>query len=309
MANEIVDLQNPNEALKRIKTLNSGLGYGFDAIAMDYNFYIESTIGTGGKHPIYEWRDNVRYRFNSAELHLFLLLNHQAVISNHFGNMLQNNPKVFSGFINGNPHFERAEDEIMALYDSVIFHLSSSFDYLSMLVNFIFGANKNDKIKWIQLHRSCSDENNEMSKKGFAKEIISAHRSFIAGFNEYRTELIHRKSSASYANVTWELVSGKTSATFVCSDKLKKEFKKIVDKNDTYTIAYLTYKLIEESLLQTSKVLTSIRNEFASMTEIAENVRTGEAPAIFILDKTTGLPQSHSIGYWKKFDELFSNNE
>lgn len=272
---EIVDIENPQQTFEEIDKMYQLLTQGFMAFALDYSHYIESVfLQKGGeKHRIFELRDSVMYRFKSAKFHLLLLLRQRNLISRRFEEMLKENPRVFSGFIMGNPHFEFAQDEIMAIYDSIIFHLSSSFDYLSILINYNFGKQKENPLKWIQLAKSCRDEKNEYFSKSFAKKVDEVDRKFISKFNEYRTELIHRKNSESYASVIWKLPTGEVNARFICSPKLRKTFKNTIDEKRKNTIAYLSSELILESILVTGEILLAIKDEFRKNYTIAENIK------------------------------------
>lgn len=305
---EIIDLTNPQETFEQIDKMYQLLTQGFLAFAMDYNHYIESTFLHKGdeKHRIYELRDSVMYRFKSAKFHLLLLLRQRNLISIRFENMLKEDPRVFSGFFMGNPYFDRAQDEIMAIYDSIIFHLSSSFDYLSILINYNFGKQKENPLKWIQLARSCRDSKSEYFNKSFAEKIDEVDRNFISKFNEYRTELIHRKNSESYALVNWKLPTGEVNARFVCSPKLAKTFKNTIDKEGKNTIAFLSSELILKSILITGEVLLAIKDEFRKNYTIADNIKKG-APAIGYFDPKTKQIMSPGEEYWKGFETEIKN--
>lgn len=305
---EIVDLDDPQKNFEEIDSMYQLLTQGFMAFAMDYNHYIESAyLQEGGeKHRIYELRDSVMYRFKSAIFHLLLLLRQRNLISRKFEGMLKKNPRVFSGFVMGNPHFELAQDEIMAIYDSIIFHLSSAFDYLSLLINYNFGKQKENPLKWIQLAKSCRDSKNEYFSKSFARKIDEVDREFISNFNEYRTELIHRQNSESYAFVSWKTQSGEVNARFICSTKLNKTFKNTIDKEKKNTVAYLSSELIVKSILITGEVLLAIKDEFRKNYTIAENIKKG-APATGYFDPETEQLMSVGEGYWKSFEKEIKN--
>jgi len=261
---KITSIENPQEKFDEIDRLIKVVFNGFMATAMDYGYHINSTFvkAEEGKKSIYELRDNINYRLNSSKLHFYLLLSRKIQIEERFRGMLEKNPKVFNGFIMGNPHFEFAADEIMSIFDSVIFHLSSSFDYVAMLMQFVFGKNPESKLQWITLSKHCYSKTSEFSNRGFTENIKEVDRNFVSKFNDYRAELIHRKKSTSFTSITWELKSGRVKTQYECSEKIKSNLKKILEKEKDYCITYVTYLAIKETVLNIGKVLEGINKEF-----------------------------------------------
>tara|TARA_R110001606_G_scaffold398855_2_gene579277 strand:+ start:38 stop:967 length:930 start_codon:yes stop_codon:yes gene_type:complete len=301
----IVFIENPQEKFDEIEKLISIVFNGFMATAMDYGYHINSTFikTEEGKKSIYELRDNINYRLNSAKLHFYLMLSRQIEIERRFKGMLEKDPTVFNGFIMGNPHFEFAADEIMSIYDSVIFHLSSSFDYVAMLMQFVFGKNPESKLQWITLAKHSYSNTSEFSKRGFTENIKSVDRNFVSKFNDYRAELIHRKKSSSFTNLTWELKSGRVKTQYKCSDKIKSNFKKIIDKEKNYCVTYITYLAIRESVLNIGKVLEGINNEFRENYHPHSPIMSKGGFQIISMNPETKIAESPALSYWKKFME------
>ena len=302
---KIITIENPQEKIEEIDKLINVVFNGFMATAMDYGYHIKNAyVKTNeGEQSIYELRDNIRYRLNSAKLHFYLLLLRKIQIEERFKGMLDKNPKVFNGFIMGNPHFEIAADEIMSIYDSVIFHLSSSFDYVAMLMQFVFGKNPQSKLQWITLSKHCYSPTSEFSKRGFTENIKTVDRNFVSKFNDYRAELIHRKKSTSFTNVSWELISGKVKTEYQCSDKIKSNLKKILDREKDYSITYVTFLLIKETVLNIGTVLEGINKEFRESYNPHKPVISNDGFQIVSMNPKTNFVESPAISYWNKFME------
>lgn len=300
---KLIAIENPNEAIKEIDRLIKTIFNGFMAVAMDYGYYINNIQGSAetGKQNIYELRDNMRYRLDSSKLHFYLLLRCKFEIERRFEEMLKNDPKVFSGFGFGNPHFDFAADEMMGIYDSIIFHLSSSFDYLAMLIQFVFGNNPEKKLQWISLTKLCYSKESEFQNRIFKENIKAVDRDFVSKFNDYRAELIHRKKSTSYANVTWELNSGRVETNFVCSDKIKSSLKKIVDKDKDYCITYVSYEAIKQAILNIANVLEGINEEFRNNYNPHSPVMKTGGFQLLNMSEGSPFPESPSLDYWKDF--------
>jgi hypothetical protein len=58
---DVIDIVDSQQAFHITNLRIEALKDGFYALAMDYGFYIENTWG--GKHKIFDLRDNVLYRF------------------------------------------------------------------------------------------------------------------------------------------------------------------------------------------------------------------------------------------------------
>ncbi|MES3017494.1 MAG: hypothetical protein V4721_06940 [Bacteroidota bacterium] len=300
---EILSIDKPNEYLDEIEKLIEVVFNGFMAVAIDYGYHINNIFGqAGGTHTIYELRDNIHYRLNSAKLHFYLMLRRKIDIEHRFSKMLNQNPKVFDGFLMGNPHFEHASDEIMSIYDSSIFHLSSSFDYLAMLLQFVFGKNPQTHLQWITLAKHCYSDVSDFNRKKFKEHIKTVDRNFVSKFNDYRSELIHRKKSTSFANLSWKLLSGEVDINFRCSDKIKSAFKKTLPKNRNFCITYVTYVLIKQTVKNIALVLEGVKQEFAENYHPNVPVRSGEF-RIASFNPETKMIESPSGMYWDRFME------
>lgn len=310
MKEEIIYIDNPEESLDKIQKLISVVHEGFMALAMDYGYHINNVFGQtkDGKHEIYELRDNINYRIKSANLHFYLLLVRKLEIEQRFEKMLKEKPTVFNGFIMGNPHFEMASDEIMALYDSIVFHLSSCFDYLAMLTQFVFGKNPESKLNWITLVKHCHNSESEFAKRKFIQNIKTVDADFVSKFNDYRAELIHRKKSTSFANVSWQINSGKVITKFQCSEKIKANLKKIIDKDLNYCVSYASSEMIKQTLLKIACVLNGMYDEFRVNYHQHAPVINNGGFQIISIDAETKFASSPSLECWSKFMEYKNFN-
>jgi hypothetical protein len=299
---KVISIDDPNEKLQEIDQLIKTVFNGFLAVAMDYGYHINNVFGSSEKEKqkIYELRNNMNYRLRSSKLHFHLLLRRKIEIEYLFSEMLKNDPQVFNGFYIGNPHFEAAADEIMGMYDSIIFHLSSSFDYLAMLIQFIFGDNPQKKLQWITLAKLCYSKDSEYQNRIFKENIQNVDRDFVSKFNDYRAELIHRKKSTSYADVTWEIQSGKVDTHFVCSENIKTHLKKIINKDNDYCITFVSYEAIKQTVMNIANVLEGINDEFRTNYNPHSPVMNGGAQIISI-SEGSAFAESPSLSYWNEF--------
>lgn len=297
-------IRDPKKSFEEIDDLIRIVFNGFMAFALDYDYHIKNTFAQKGeaKYAIYELRNNINYRLNSAKHHFYLMLKTKIEIENRFAKMLKDDPKIFDGFVMGNPYFDSAADEIMGIYDSVIFHLSSSFDYLAMLLQFGFGENPQSNLQWISLAKHCYSDTSSFSKRKFSENVKKVDRDFVSKFNDYRAELIHRKKSTAYTHVSWKLMSNEVEITFRASERLKTSLKKVIEKNEDYCTTFVTYKLLKETIVNIGVVLEGVKREFKENYDPYNPIYDGGF-RVAVVNPDTKTTESPSSMYWEKFME------
>lgn len=294
-------IQNKNKAFAEIKDLVEILQLGFTAVGMDYGYHIENTFGSKGKHKIYDLRDNVDYRLESSILHYEYLLRHLHKIEGEFIKNLEDGN--FKGFFDKPPHIKRYEKELSAFVDSIIFHLSSIFDYLTLLIIYTCYHQKDKRFKWIQLNRSCNDKSNIFSEKKISTLITKCHNEYVAKLNEYRTDLIHYKSDLCSYLTTFKHENKPVKPIFKSAENLRKKFRKRIKSDDEFSIAYMADWLIKETIYISIELLLGIREEMESESKFHENIKKPGETFLVIFDPKTKTPKPLGTGYWEKLEE------
>ena len=82
-------------------------------------------------------------------------------------------------FIYKNPHFEFIEMEMSAVFDGIIFHLSSVFDYLSHITCYICKKDKSNTVYWTKLAKAARGKDNEIACLPITRVIDKLDREFI----------------------------------------------------------------------------------------------------------------------------------
>ena len=140
------DIDNPNEEFVKLTKRFELLHNRFIAISMDYKHYIDYKIND---YEVFKLRDNIIYRLSSARFHFQILLKYHNAVENRLKDFYVKNPKEFldRGFKLMNIQ-EQSIREIYSLFDSMIYHLCSIFDYLFRLINFAHGKTIVTNPKW-----------------------------------------------------------------------------------------------------------------------------------------------------------------
>ena len=298
---EIIDIENINKEFEKIRSRLRLLSDRFLAIAMDYKHYID---GSFKESKIYELRDSVQYRFFSAKFHVEMLLNHHLIIQNRLEESLKHDPhKITGDYFPFNPFFDIYQKEISSIFDSFIYHTVSVFDYISTLINYISGVNKEDTLMWTQLAKSIRDIKNNFSKKTFSETIDKIDKDFVGKLYDHRALIIHRKADISGYNVTLFLgTEEKIKARFLAGKNLIKSFSelKILSKEKNLTVNFVTFWILNKTIDKVTDIL------FALKKEIESNSRNVE-PFMYYLDPKTKKSMPVSVNYWH--ENLYLNDK
>jgi hypothetical protein len=298
---DIVDIDDINQEFEKINSRLKLLSDRFLAVAMDYKHYINSSFK---EDKIYELRDSVQYRFFSVRVHIELLMRQHLWINERLSRQLKKDPSTVTGnYFPINPYFDLYQKEVSSILDSVIYHISSIFDYISTLTNFISGVNKDDTMMWTQLAKSVRDKNNKFSQREFASTIDLTDREFVDKLYNHRALIIHRKADPSGYSVTISLgKSDKIKATFLTGKNLIKNFNELkkLSKEKHPTVKYTAFWLLNMTIDKITDIL------FALKREMETNPKTSK-PSLFYLHPETKKALPISIKYWH--EDLFKKDK
>lgn len=260
---ELLDKDDINQEFKKLDERFALLQNRFLAVAMDYNHYIENSWG---EKEIYKLRDEVSYRLFSAKFHIELLLRHHSFVKFQLEERFKKEPDFFSRqYLGPNPLFEHYQKQVSAIFDSTIFHMTSSFDYIATLCNYICGQNKQEKYKWTKLSKAVRDENNSFSKTKIVSTIDSVDREFAGKLYNHRSYVIH--SSSDQNRYFFSMVLGQNGVNFVprfiIGQNLTREFSELKSLNKTHdiTVVYAAFWTINKTLDKITDILFSLKKQ------------------------------------------------
>jgi hypothetical protein len=251
----ILDIQNLDASLNELNKKSQDIQKLLTGLSLSYvNNIVGSLIDEQNKIFLL-LRNNIIYRINSIIFHLNLLLEVQ---ESHI-NKLRKEP--FNSF-NRQILLTVGQEQQMSLFDSIIFHLSSLFDYFGNLVGFICSETNKLNLKWNSICKSCSDKKNNLSKSPVSEIIINLHRNFVDHFFNYRSELIHNKMFWGKAETSIDIMkAGSDSTIFVFApNKFISKFKHLKESsyNHKLTLRYVSFWIIDESLTSTISIIEAL---------------------------------------------------
>ncbi|WP_298506314.1 hypothetical protein [uncultured Maribacter sp.] len=298
----ILDVEDLSRCFERITTKIDILHEAFRAMTMDYSHHIENTLGKN--HHIIRLRENIDFRLVSSKFHLELLFRQYYIIEREIKEYAKKKPEViFKQIFPSHPLFDNYEKQITSIFDSIVFHLSSIFDYLSAIINYIIN-NKDESItKWSQLNNSCRQKT-EFNNKEVSKCVIEKHNSFVNKLYEHRTRLIHEKSDIHPSALKIELNSGKIDLRFFARKELTKKFSYLrkKTKDNRLTISFVSEWLIETTIDSIIDILRSISSDMKSVSRFPENIGMTEWTMLY-RNPETGIGEPVSDHMWREIEK------
>jgi hypothetical protein len=181
LAFEMNELQTKSKSFSR-----KIIGLGFD--------YQNKISGKPANDFFYEIRDSVSYRLSSCEYLFHLLNEHQVQDESDLTQNLsrQQRPGVTQIFGPGmSTVLAMASIERPCLFDSIIYHLTSTFDYMGGLTELICGGQGRNRLKWNSLTGKIRDSTSKHAASQVADTIIRGHNDFVNSLYGHRSTLIH----------------------------------------------------------------------------------------------------------------------
>jgi hypothetical protein len=198
-------------------------------------------------------RDSILYRANSLLFHFNLLLNIQKM---HIDNL----KKTKFNSSDRSLLILDSRDQQIFLFDSIIFHSISLFDYWGNLVDYVCSSKKQMNLKWNGVIRSIRDKANTMFQSPVSEIILSLNNEFVGLLNEHRSDLIHNKTDLGAAQSSFNLMSAESNFIVFAPKKFVKRFShlKHLSKSNELTLNYVSFWLIEQTFDSLDKILKKL---------------------------------------------------
>jgi len=212
-------------------------------------------------YPLYEIRDSILYRFGSLWFHMDLLLMMEQGIENYVTSKFPKLDVHDKGLL----AYSRQQ---LHLFEDIIFHTISIFDYMANLIGFLYLGNNKGKIKWNGISNAANDKNGIFKDTKAAELIRIYNKALVDLLYSYRSTLIHHTSET--ANATYTLRGTQTTIEGFyrvwCPDKFGKSLGKrlnltIGSQNKQVTLVDIAACLIQDSANIVNELAQSIKEE------------------------------------------------
>ena len=225
---------NPIEALKTIDKSYNQLQGKFILLGTEYANMITGTLGN---EVFYLFRDNILRRLSAALYHYDILakLNISGVPT-----LYDPRKSPPDGF-----HVGLHQSYV---FDSIIFHLISGFDYFASFVKYFSYGHKDDRRElWSKLIKRMHTID-KLNQSALALELKAINKEFVQILVDYRAKLIHNESDFPKFLQKTKIFNGETFIYVTAPKSLHKKFKKLLPPIDSCSINEIALWLLDSSL-------------------------------------------------------------
>jgi hypothetical protein len=283
MTTKIIDIENLEDEISKVNLEFRLISDRFIAVSMDYKAYIDKKFQN---QFIYELRNNVSYRLHSSIFHFKILLNHLKYINETIN---QGSNKFDLPF-----EIDLYKEQITSLFDSLIYHSVSVFDYLSTLTHFIL-TKKTDNVKWSGFAKKMRAPNDIFSTKKISSVVNQVDHEFVNKLYEYRSKLIHDRPDYGNASFTYSVgsITNPVNANFYSGKLLNKSFSdlKKMSIDSKITIRYAAFWIMRKNIESINKILFAIKVEIDPLKE-------NSIPLFASVNPITNQMEPTSNYYW-----------
>lgn len=301
MKREIVDIPERFEDYQKIYKESFRHELGLRAVCIMYD---DHSSDKNSMENIFILKENIQYRLNSA-IHQYLVLIREIRTSeDYLQSIHKKDPKLIHGIYPYSPYVESTEVQISSIFDSIIFHLTSVFDYLSHMICYICKKDKKTRY-WTKLVLWARDKNNEVSSLNISNTILSVDNRFVKELYDYRTRLIHNRRDKHRFLADIKLIDSDFNIKIVSSPSVMKHFKLANPTNydKDYTLMYMSSWLIRQTFKELEELLEGLTVEIKNDSHFAQNVRQPKAKKFITvtLDPKTNNIKPLSEGFWEQY--------
>lgn len=294
---EILDIEDLQFEYSKLKQRSKILSDRFQALNLDFKY--NSSIEF--QKLLFKITNDVFFRINSASFHIKLLLDYYESKPKSGDDLIDiAKPENLDDPILQNARvqnfFNFSSQEASSLFDSVIYHITTLFDYMGCMINLIYNltGTKEQSLKWSALNRTSRDSDKKFHNFNAGKIVRDLNNDFVEPLYKYRSILIHNRSDICSISMTLRNQEPSIIFRFLATPFLCKSFyplRKLNQENEL-TLRYSVFWLINRTYDAINEMLFSIKKDFDT-----NNLKYSR------IDKKI-VNEFSSSNYWHESDKL-----
>lgn len=269
-----LDIQDKEKSFDHIRTEINFISNRMVGLGLEYINKVSGQFKSTNNDHFFRLRNSIQYRLGAILFHFTLLLD----IQNRFQSLIDKDPFNKEESIKC---MVLGSEQQYSLFDSIVFHIISLFDYLGNLIDYIFCGKFQSRLKWNGVIKISYTNNSAISKLELKNIIQKWHSNFINILYSHRSHLIHYKMDFGAISFTLDLGKSKAKLRIGAPHLFLKNFRYLNEKFNEYKIGinYATDWLINQSLEATKEIINSIS------VSMEENRKIPKEKEIFIFKK------------------------
>lgn len=202
---------------------------------------------------IYRLRNSIQYRLRAILFHFTLLLDIQIKFQERIDEDPYNKEESIKWMILG-------KEQQYALFDSIIFHIISLFDYLGNLIDYILCGKSQSRLKWNGVIGYSYDKNSLLSDTSIKYVLQKWHSQFINVLYDHRSDLIHYKIDFGASEYIIDLGKSKANLIIESPYRFINKFKELKNLSaiNKISINYSVEWLIKKTMEASEEIIESI---------------------------------------------------
>lgn len=263
---------------------------------------------------VFRLKENIEYRLFSATHQYKVFLKELQSAEDYLQDLYTKTPRYIhpGTFPFGNPYFEKVEVELSSIFDSIIFHLSSVFDYLSHAICYMYFVNKEKTLYWPQLSKKVRGD--FRNKYAMSSTLDLIDRRFVGHLYDYRSRLFHHKRDKHKFAGTVKFNDFSFRLTMSCSDVSLKHFALINEENKDnklITLTFLSSWLLKKTFQEIENLLDAVKIDIEKDSKFYQNLakpKDNRGLMFVTMNPETKQVEPMSMGFWKEYKEKKQKN-
>ena len=261
----LCDVEDTKAALGNLAKVQTALRHRLMDLAFEHT---NKVLGHLGNKDMYLLRDMAIYRAESIQYHVLLLLRtyNQGVAN------LENSPTDSEGPTNF-VVMELSSKQQFAVFDSIVFHCISLFDYLGNLVA-LCAQNSQRKRNWNSVANAARHDENSLSTSPVAPVIQRLDREWVDRLYSHRSDLIHSRADLGGRTVTRYVSQEDSGAELRVFAPMRfvKNFQELYELSETHriTLRYVGFWCAERTAKSAIEVVNGLRKHIEQNRAVPE---------------------------------------
>lgn len=247
-----LDLENIDKSFEEVQSLINKVTKTFERVTFLYMGRKTSVQDFKRFEKYLDLRNLIDYRLYCILYHLTFLLDIQLRFQDRIDKDPFDDEEQIKGMILG-------REQCLALFDSIIFHANSMYDYLANLIEYLYGNKYSHNKKWNGLLDSIKSNSIQIDLP-LRNLLIDVHNNFINRLFSYRSEVFHRKADSSKSECSIDEINNSSKLKFGAPKKFCKSFFDLKQLSSTHqlSINYVTIWLIKKCFNFVDDILKTI---------------------------------------------------
>lgn len=260
----VQDIEDLDGALRSLDKRNKILHDSLITLGIDYTNKIVGDF-SDEKDKIFRLRDRILYRRNSLQFHLTLLLrtHNHAVSELHSGREEGEMPP-------GAMIMDRSAEQQFSIFDSILFHSISLFDYLGGLIQYLCSSKNRHKWDWDSAATAARHDENMVSSSPVA-EVVERLDKWVTKLYGHRADVIHDEPDLGGRTLSHDLMQDRYDLKVFAPSGFVDQFDELKSLSETHdiTLHYVGLWLCERTVNGAIEIIQGLRDHLEENREVS----------------------------------------